>query len=118
MRSVVVDKEEVAEGKRMIHFRSEEFVPMVGGLWKQKNAIEAQWHLTQPPYRMEATAYSKPDVHVHIHYTFAPTSEDNTYLTLDIQWRAPWIFRRLVPKKAAKAQQGVLDQLHNHFSKA
>ncbi|MEL6538106.1 MAG: SRPBCC family protein [Bacteroidota bacterium] len=116
VKSVTILREEIEDEIRTIHFTSLEYVPMLGGLWKQKNAIEAQWILTQPPHRMEATAYSKPGVRLHLRYAFAPTPEGNTHMTLEVRWQAPRVFRGIVPREAAKAQQGVLDRLRDHFS--
>ena len=116
VRSVTVLKEHEVAGHQEIDFQAVEYVPMLGGLWKQRNVIEACWKLTEPPHRMQATAYSKPGVYLHIEYTYVEIPEGHTRLQLEIQWRAPRLFRSLVPKAARQAQTELLARLAAHFT--
>ena len=115
VRDLHIDREEKIDGVQIIHFRAIEYVPILGGLLKQRNAIAATWRLTCYPEEMEATAYSKPGVHLAIRYTYTAVLQDQTQLQMYVQWRAPRLFRKVVAREARKAQAILLQRLAEHF---
>ena len=102
-------------GVQEIHFRAWEKVPLLGGRWHQRNAIRANWRLSDPPRYMESRGYSFPGVHLHITYTFDPTEAGTTNLSLNIHFKAPGVLMPIVLREGEKAQRELLKNLRKHF---